>query len=314
MEGASWQVDEEDNDEDIFHVDDDVNDDVVDGNMSGDHSSSNKKNGSSRSGKKALLVENAYDGFMSGDGIGIDEDDITYNDKDELLLVKERDDGSDDEQDDSSSGLDNNNAAPLSFWTFAYYQSFFNVDTNEVLKRLKLSALPSSRFFKTVKGKGDLYGPFWICTTLIFALAMTANVAHYFATPSHERASWRYDFGKVSLAASTIYGYITMVPLILFGILYFYKSITASLFDILCLYGYSMSIFIAAAVLCGVLAASNAAQWGIVITAMLSSGAVLLLNLNSMVANKAISFTILVTASVFHVALAMGYKLYFFQF
>ena len=98
-----------------------------------------------------------------------------------------------------------------SVWTFAYYQSFFDVDTMEVTKRMKLSALPTPKFLAHAQGKSDLYGPFWISTTLIFALALMGNLAHYTATPEDKRIGWQYDFSKVTLAATAIYGYITIV-------------------------------------------------------------------------------------------------------
>jgi hypothetical protein len=51
-------------------------------------------------------------------------------------------------------------------------------------------------------------GPFWITTTLIFAMGMTGNLATYLASAEDE---WVYDFTKVTFAASLLYNYVTLV-------------------------------------------------------------------------------------------------------
>ncbi|XP_008055757.1 protein YIPF2 isoform X3 [Carlito syrichta] len=64
-------------------------------------------------------------------------------------------------------------------WTFAYYQSFFDVDTSQVLDRIKGSLLPrpGHNFVQHhLRNRPDLYGPFWICATLAFVLAVTGNL------------------------------------------------------------------------------------------------------------------------------------------
>lgn len=66
-----------------------------------------------------------------------------------------------------------------------FYQQFFDVDTDDVIKRLLWSVTPrpggsTENFFKNkIRGKPDLYGPFWICVTLIFSVAISGNVASY---------------------------------------------------------------------------------------------------------------------------------------
>lgn len=66
-----------------------------------------------------------------------------------------------------------------------FYQQFFDVDTDDVTKRVLWSVLPrpgghTENFFKSkIRSKPDLYGPFWICVTLIFSVAISGNVASY---------------------------------------------------------------------------------------------------------------------------------------
>ena len=65
-------------------------------------------------------------------------------------------------------------------FTFAFYTKLFDVDTEEITERLKWSLFPrldhTSTFAKKkIRAKPDLYGPFWICVTLIFSVAIAGK-------------------------------------------------------------------------------------------------------------------------------------------
>lgn len=61
--------------------------------------------------------------------------------------------------------------------TIEYYQPFFDVDTEDVKDRLKLALIPfKDTFFQISKDSPDLYGPFWILTTLIVMIAANGNI------------------------------------------------------------------------------------------------------------------------------------------
>ena len=54
-----------------------------------------------------------------------------------------------------------------------------------------------------IQDKGDLYGPIWVTTTLIFVMAMAGNIVDWKESHKQETAdAWRYDFNKVTLAAT----------------------------------------------------------------------------------------------------------------
>ena len=60
-----------------------------------------------------------------------------------------------------------------------YYQPFFDVDTKDIADRIKASIFycnASSNFISVVSEKPDLYGPFWITTSLIFAAAVCSHM------------------------------------------------------------------------------------------------------------------------------------------
>lgn len=58
-----------------------------------------------------------------------------------------------------------------SFLTIEYYQKFFDVDTLVVIERIANSMIPKrapGNYLKSYIGQNpDLYGPFWITTTLV---------------------------------------------------------------------------------------------------------------------------------------------------
>ena len=80
------------------------------------------------------------------------------------------------------------------------FQPLFDVDTLQVLNRIKSSLLPRPKgaFFELVTPNPDLYGPFWISTTLVFAMAMTGNLASFVAfVPDAAHPKWTYNFNQV---------------------------------------------------------------------------------------------------------------------
>lgn len=69
-----------------------------------------------------------------------------------------------------------------SFLSFKFYQQYFDVDTEQVQTRILNSALPKKgcNFIRDhVQPSADLYGPFWICVTLVFVAAIFGNFSHY---------------------------------------------------------------------------------------------------------------------------------------
>jgi hypothetical protein len=80
------------------------------------------------------------------------------------------------------------------FWIFSfkYYQKYFDVDTADVVRRIKkgtYGALGGQLFLDDVKEKPDLYGAFWGCATLVFVVAMGGNFADYLESMSSSSGS-----------------------------------------------------------------------------------------------------------------------------
>jgi hypothetical protein len=74
-----------------------------------------------------------------------------------------------------------------------------------VLRRCTAAIYPRANFLDVLDGNPDLYGPFWIATTVVFILFLTGTISWKLAQEGDGR--FGYDFGLLSGAAGLVYGY-----------------------------------------------------------------------------------------------------------
>lgn len=126
-------------------------------------------------------------------------------------------------------------------FSVAYYRPYFDVNTEGVKQRL-LSTLtfykPEPTFLTLVKDSPDAYGPFWTATTLIFVVAVTANLT------SSAKPGYNYDFELVTSCMSLVYGYLALLPLGMWAACKYVLNAQVPLIDLVCLFGYSLFLFI----------------------------------------------------------------------
>lgn len=215
------------------------------------------------------------------------------------------------------------------FWSLTFYGQFFDVDTDDVKRRLLWSMMPrpseTTDFLRrSIRPKPDLYGPFWVCVTLVFSVAISGNVAAYLQTAVHDVKGfrWHYDFHKVTLAATAVFGYAWLVPAALYTVLWWMSGskatdqttgASASFLELLCVYGYSLAIYIPVSVLWTI--QNSAWQWSLVLAGAGLSGAVLLLSIWPAVQDhtKKIGVVLISIVLALHILLACGFMLYFFH-
>lgn len=207
------------------------------------------------------------------------------------------------------------------FWTFDYYQSFFDVDTSQVLDRIKGSLLPhpGHNFVRHhLRNRPDLYGPFWICATLAFVLAVTGNLTLVLAQRRDPSIHYSPQFHRVTVAGITIYCYAWLVPLALWGFLRWRQGMRErmglySFLETVCVYGYSLFVFIPTVVLW--LIPVQWLQWLFGALALALSAAGLVFTLWPIVREdtKLVAAALLSIVVLLHTLLALGCKLYFFQ-
>ncbi|XP_054418164.1 protein YIPF2 [Pteronotus mesoamericanus] len=207
------------------------------------------------------------------------------------------------------------------FWTFGYYQSFFDVDTSQVLDRIKGSLLPRpghSFVRHHLRNRPDLYGPFWICATLAFVLAITGNLTVVLAHRRDSSIHYSPQFHKVTVAGIAIYSYAWLVPLALWAFLQWRKGVRERMgpytfLETVCVYGYSLFIFIPTVVLW--LIPVPWLQWLFGVLALALSAAGLVFTLWPIVREdtRLVASVLLCVVVLLHALLAMGCKFYFFQ-
>ena len=100
--------------------------------------------------------------------------------------------------------------------------------------------MPYQNFLEVTSGNPDLYGPFWIPTTIVFALFMTSTVQDIFD-------SKKAQMDKLIMASSITYAYAFGVPIILWLVTK-YMSIPIKLLELISLYGYGFAVWLPVAV------------------------------------------------------------------
>lgn len=238
--------------------------------------------------------------FASDEAVDIPESDIGDADTDQLLAPDET--------------RPNN-----SFWTFEYYQQFFEVNTLDVGRRLLGSMVPrpdSNYLQTTIRPNPDLYGPLWTVITLIFTTGVCGNFSNFLASLMDPKSqTYHFSFKKVTLAATVIFCYWWLLPTALRLVFWWRKSRSNVTFlESICVYGYSLAVYIPISILW--LIPSSTFQTLLLIVGMILSGSVLVLTFWPTVRDDDKKVAIAVSAAIiiFHGLLALGFLLYFFKY
>jgi hypothetical protein len=220
-------------------------------------------------------------------------------------------------------GPESSGGGKFFFLNIKRYRQYFNVDTNDVLVRMRDSVFGSWKadFFEKTTENADLYGPFWVATTLIFVSAVTGNYANYvsYKRKHAESASvtdpaWYYDINKVSYSAILFYGYVGIIGLLLYACLRWWFKSNVSLAQVWCIYGYSLSIYIPISFFC--IFPYESVRWTLVVLATFTSGLFLLTNFKGPIFDVAgaKATPIFLSVAAAHIALGLAMKLYFFHY
>ena len=172
-------------------------------------------------------------------------------------------------------------------WIFSllFWQQYFDVDTEDVAVRIKNAIIsPMSGTFRDVIGDNpDLWGPFWVCATLIFINALGTKYADYL-THDDSEGDFTFDVTRVSFGVCMFYGYAFCVPAGLWFILRCFGGVNTGLASLLCLYGYSLMVYVPMGILC--LAPNQSLRWFAFLPSMAISSAFLFFNVRGVVAES----------------------------
>ncbi|KHN78279.1 Protein YIPF1 [Toxocara canis] len=220
---------------------------------------------------------------------------------------------------DSRAGSEGEKGRKSNFFSFEFYQQYFDVDTDEVASRILNSMVPrfNANFITDhIQPVPDLYGPFWVCVTLVFTTAICGNLAKYVETygdvKNHEYGS---DFRLVTGASTLIACYVILIPFALYSLFWYRRSeLQYSYLEILCAYGYSLSIFVPVSMLWVIHA--QWFRWLLILVSVVLSGAVLTGSVWPAVRsdpNKAVALGTVATVLLLHALLAVGFKEFYFD-
>jgi hypothetical protein len=162
-----------------------------------------------------------------------------------------------------------------------YYRPYFDVDSEDVSSRLRRALVPlHADWFEHVGKRPDLYGPLWICATLVFLIAATSNFGSYLKHDAGGDKPWQHDFSVLSLGAAIVFGFAGVSPLVAWGSLHYMGvggAQEVSLVELVCLYGYSILPFLLACLVCAI--PSDVVAWLAVVLALAASSVFLIRNL-----------------------------------
>ena len=89
-----------------------------------------------------------------------------------------------------------------SYISIAFWSEYFDVTQTEILERVTTTMHPSlMNLGPIIKSKPELYGPFWICSTIVFCLFAFGNLSSFLV--GHP-----YNYEYISSATSLLYGFV----------------------------------------------------------------------------------------------------------
>ncbi len=125
---------------------------------------------------------------------------------------------------------------------FDFIKKYFDINTSDFFKRVFLAFIPfNPYFYNAIEDKPDIWGPFWIYTTLIFITGACGSISHYLYNDEVVTKSYYQEI--IPPACGYFYGVGFILPLILYFVMKCFGSKTDYM-KILCTYGYSMIVYI----------------------------------------------------------------------
>ena len=120
-----------------------------------------------------------------------------------------------------------------------------------MLRRCWAALYPRAPFLDVLDGNPDLYGPFWIATTVVFILFLAGSINARWGRLSGDPGAdgGGFDWALLSGSAGLIYAYTGLVPVALWAVLRWFGSESANLLECWCLYGYANLIWIPVAMI-----------------------------------------------------------------
>lgn len=101
---------------------------------------------------------------------------------------------------------------------------------------------PIGLFEDVLNDNPDLYGPFWVTTTVIFTTFVSSSLAASIVAYMHS-TPYVYNFGTLSFAVFVLYSYTFGSAFLVWAATKYYGC-QPSLLNIINMYGYSMTAWV----------------------------------------------------------------------
>lgn len=183
---------------------------------------------------------------------------------------------------------------------------------SDISSKLLSSIIPFNRnFSELAENKPDLYGPYWISTTLILLTIILGNLSRYIMSESKDH--FYYEFNFISIATLFFYGFGFGLPIFLFFLSKFIFGVSLPLISFICVYGYSFTILAPIMFLC--LIPVEIVKYLVLGYGLVASTIFLVLNLFKSLEGKADKsrYIILVIVGVFQAGIYLTLSFYFFS-
>ncbi|KAJ1720488.1 hypothetical protein LPJ53_004889 [Coemansia erecta] len=199
-----------------------------------------------------------------------------------------------------------------SVWHIEYWAQYFNVDSQDVVQRTYLAVVPKDSFLDVYNSNPDLWGTFWIPTSVIFVMFVTASLSQSIAE-SLAGTQREYDFTMLTFATFTIYVYILTVGSFVYAATKYFGS-QPGLMECFSVYGYGMAVWIPISVLC--VLPFDWFRWTMVGVGFASSGFFIMRSVNQIVSrsNGKLHKAIIPLILVAHALLVVVFKFKFFSY
>ena len=101
-------------------------------------------------------------------------------------------------------------------FSFSFWSHYFDLEEEDIKERLKATTKMSDKTLSDVleKDGDDLYGPFWIATTLVVLLFIGGNLSRIIM-----RSEANYDYQLLGMACVWVYYYWIIASVILLALL-----------------------------------------------------------------------------------------------
>ena len=135
--------------------------------------------------------------------------------------------------------------------SLSYWRAYFDISDIEVKERVISCLNPIEPTLSSLADqKADLYGPFWICFVQVFALSISGEflslISSFFSNESYKSS---YTISNIGTAVWIVYGALVVFPLIWYFINKFFGAPISLIYSI-SIYGYSLTIYLLASLIC----------------------------------------------------------------